>query len=495
MRDENYRSKKQNRLLPGVVSLLVLGTPCCFADELSNTETADPTDPTASPPMSLPSSGPFRLETKFYDVLAPLQYSKLEGKTDQQKFDIGTNKIDAGTSSNLLRGYLQSDQGESTLTTLQRKPLARFQNNLQMMQARLDPNIDGQFAVQLARSRTYVDFLRAQMKAELDKARPLTAIPDITSELNKAKAPLNLNTSKVSEEIERERRKATLILEKQRKTVTAVTTLPVPDDFQIPGKTASSSYRYPEEFYYGKGLPMSDFAGFDFQLQSPATNTGKRAQAQLLRQFEYETSSSRQVIETEREKMRRQMEADLRSNPQGNSPYYDKQMQGELARAQRLQSQEARRVRGELDAIMTAIRPNPGSDQEVIGTIGAGPGKIISWDQWYANFTRAYEPLLIRAFRKYKDPAGSNTVSITVWPNHQLKVSVHQKELAKYDTFDRASVEAYSALNGNASLQFPIGSRRKQITFLIDNKHASGNPINGVESLPFSGDKELLQTR
>lgn len=491
---QTYRSDKQIQLLAGVALLVTTAVPCCSSEELQN-QAPEKEASTASPPMTLPSDRPFKLETKFYDVLAPLQYSKLEGKTDQQKFETGANRLDSGTGSNLLRGYLKSDQSESTLTTLQRKPLARLQNNLMMMQAKLDPNIDGQFAVQLARSRTYVDFLRAQMKAELDKARPLMASPDFSSELNKAKAPLNLNTSKISEEIERERRKATLILEKQRRTVTTVTTLPVPDDFQVPAKTANSSFRYPEEFYYGKGSQIRDLASFAFQLESPTINIGKRAQAQLLQQYEYEKNTSRQIIETEREKMRRQIEADLRSNPQTNSPYIDKELQGELARAQRLQRQQSKRVRGELDAIMTAIRPNPGSDQEVIGTIGSASGKVISWDQWYATFTRAYEPLLIRAFRKYNDPAGSNTVAITVWPNHRLKVSVHQKQPAKYDTFDRASVEAYAALNGSTALQFPIGSRRKQITFLIDNKHASGNPINGVESLPFSGDKELLQTR
>lgn len=476
-------------LLSGFL-LLFSASPCVAEDQ--STEPPAPDASTSSDSMKLPSDGPFKLETKFYDVLAPLQYSKLEGKGDLQKLEAGTNKLESGTSSNILKGYLQSDQLQSTLTTLQRKPLARLQNNLIMMQAKVDPNLDGQFAVQLARSRTYVDFLRAQMKAELDKVRSAPTVPDLSSELAKAQAPMNLNTSRISEEIEQERRKAKLILGHERNRATIVKTLPIPDDFQVTANKSRTDFLNTYTVLGpGRGT-IRDLPSIAFQLDSPQQQRGLRAQPQILQEMQWERDTARQVIETERQKIRRQMDADLRSNSNSAGANVGNQLEGELARANRLKTQEARRVRGELDAIMTAIRPHPDSNQEVIGTIGAPSSQIISWDQWYARFTQAYEPQLLRAFRKYKDPAGSNTISITVGINQLLKASVYQKNPSKYDNFDRATIEAYSALNGSAILQFPIGSRRKQITFLIDNKHASSNPINGVESLSFSGDKEVL---
>lgn len=476
--------------------LISLSQHCLADDEIKAGENDPKVEDTNVIPrqMKLPAEGPFRLETKFYDVLAPLQYTKREGITDNKTLETGLTKLGSGTNSNILRGYLQSDQLQSTLTTLQRKPLARLQNNLIMMQAKTDPNLDNQFAVQLARSRSYVDFLKAQMRAELAKVKPMTPLPDFSQELSKAQAPLTLNSSRISEEIEQERRKAKLILGHERDRVTIVKNVPIPEDFDVSKANGASDTL--DDFYMmrrGKRMLNRDLPSVAFQLDSPAPLQGKHAQPQILQELQFERNTARQIIETERAKMRRQIDADLRGNPSTAGAQVDKQLAGELARARQMQSQEARRVRGELDAIMTVIRPNPASDQELIGKIGSPSGQILSWDDWYARFTRAYEPQLIRAFRKHRDPSGSNTVSITVKSDLSLRATVYQKSPQRYDNFDRATVEAYGTLNGNSILKFPAGSRRKQITFLIDNKHASSNPINGVESMPYSGDKEVLQ--
>ena len=460
--------------LPAGISLGF--APAGLSDEIVVTPNATTNDisKSSSAPMTLPNSGPFRLGSQFYDVLAPLQDTALKGQAEKQ--ETGFNPMKSGTSAanetsaNILRGFLNTDQTDSTITTLQRKPIALLPNKFSIMEAKFDPNINGQIAAQLAHSRTYLDFLRGQMRTELNKTRTSTALPDFSPELNKSKT-LKFNSSRISEEIENERKKSRLLLAQEKDSPVQVS----PTNFS---SALVQDFRFPS------------VAAFQLEDRPPR---GRHAQAQTLQNLNIERGAALQTTDVERELMRRQIDADLKSYQPNRNIAFANQMEGEYQRARRFQQQESKRVRGELDAIMTAIRPNPNSNQEVADATGTAAGRTISWDQWYANFTQQYEPLLIKAFRRYKDPAGENTVSVTVWADRRLQVSIPKKNSSKYNAFDRATIEAYAALNGSATLQFPTHSRRKQISFLIDNKHSSATPINGVESLPFSGDNELLR--
>ncbi len=151
-----------------------------------------------------------------------------------------------------------------------------------------------------------------------------------------------------------------------------------------------------------------------------------------------------------------------------------------------------------MDAIMTNLRSVPNIDTKTAATLSTpdvsaelDTSSIIKWDEWHARFAQLARDPILNAVAKSGNPSGANTVQITVRRNHQLAVLLTQPGNA---AFDRAIVQAYQSLDGSAALEYPTGSRRNLITFLIDNKHiGTGVPL-GVKSLTSVGDREILRT-
>jgi hypothetical protein len=119
---------------------------------------------------------------------------------------------------------------------------------------------------------------------------------------------------------------------------------------------------------------------------------------------------------------------------------------------------------------------------------GSASDSTISWDWWYARIAKVSERRLLKAVAKRGNPLGSNTISITVWPNHRIAVSLVQGD---DPDFDAATLEAYTSLDGNPTLEYPAGSQRKEVNFFIDNKHNTPGAISGVHSQTWVGDQEV----
>lgn len=113
--------------------------------------------------------------------------------------------------------------------------------------------------------------------------------------------------------------------------------------------------------------------------------------------------------------------------------------------------------------------------------------KRISWDDWYVQVANSAEPQLSAALDRYGNPSGSNTLEITVTPQRHLTVKVLH---GTNDKFDAATTEAFMALDGHDSLDFPAGSKRHVVTFLVDNTHRNGEAMAGILSQPATGDDE-----
>ena len=103
--------------------------------------------------------------------------------------------------------------------------------------------------------------------------------------------------------------------------------------------------------------------------------------------------------------------------------------------------------------------------------------------------------MLRDAIRKHGNPSGRNSMKLTVWPNHHLKAELAEGAEGTSSEFDKATIEAYNLLNGNAALEYPVGSKREMITFFIDNIRKGTGAISGVKSQTIFGDKEIQQVR
>jgi hypothetical protein len=99
------------------------------------------------------------------------------------------------------------------------------------------------------------------------------------------------------------------------------------------------------------------------------------------------------------------------------------------------------RAQSEMEAVFKhATVP---TDVPPAGSEGAAESTI-SWDRWYAGIAKASEPRILRAVAKRGNPAGFNTISLTVWPNHHIAVSLIQ---GHDPDFDAATLKAYSSLD------------------------------------------------
>lgn len=174
-------------------------------------------------------------------------------------------------------------------------------------------------------------------------------------------------------------------------------------------------------------------------------------------------------------------------------PVDDAQLTAQLALAKKQSQASVSQAQPAMDAVLTVLRKGPprlvpatSTSEEIQGDLST----VLQWDQWHANFAAlAHDPIL-NAVNASGNPSGANTVEITVFSNRSMTVRLARAGNA---TFDGAIVKAYQSLNGNAGLRYPAGSRRSQITFLIDNQHIGNGAAAAVKSQTSIGDKEVVQ--
>jgi hypothetical protein len=170
------------------------------------------------------------------------------------------------------------------------------------------------------------------------------------------------------------------------------------------------------------------------------------------------------------------------------------EIKSQLAHGRFLRDAQMAEAKKELAAVyMTMRRPPQLATEAQLRTIdrsgdAAALERLISWDNWYAKVAKASEAHLLKSLAKYGSPSGINTIAISVWPNHRLQAHIVKSSNSR---FDNATLEAYRTLDGDSILQFPDGSRREVIKFLVDNKHHSQNAVSSVDSQSCTGDNEV----
>ena len=196
------------------------------------------------------------------------------------------------------------------------------------------------------------------------------------------------------------------------------------------------------------------------------------------------------ISKTALNKSEREMSAEFARANKEVPPTTD--IDGKLNDAARKERTQVATAQPGLDAILTHTRSLPGPTLPAVAkTAAAGDAQdVVPWDQWHAQFAQlAHDPLLA-SFGKTKNPSGADTVEITVWRDHRVEVKLSKPS---NQAFDSAVVSAYKQLSGNSALEFPKGSRRSSITFLVDNEHRSVGVPSTVQSQTSTGDKEIIR--
>jgi hypothetical protein len=144
-----------------------------------------------------------------------------------------------------------------------------------------------------------------------------------------------------------------------------------------------------------------------------------------------------------------------------------------------------------LDAILTHTRALPGTTFPDVPKVAASGDAydVVPWDEWHARFAQLARNPILANVSKAKNASGSDTVQITVWRDHRMDAKITKPS---NQAFDNAILAAYKQLAGNANLEFPKGSKRPSITFLVDNQHRGAGAPSGVQSQTSLGDREVF---
>jgi hypothetical protein len=432
----------------------VVPTATPLAPSVSQDDSSGANDSPSAAPAQRESTPFFQLGTIRNEIWSPVKpASVLRGYAE---------KTEPPPAPRLLRGGVTYIDGGSALNTIQRMTRAQFLANFIKLTPQLDTDIFRQLKAQLSLTKPKLDALiqkgRAELEAQLAKGQPklpanidlfalkaAREVPAFDSQLKKADPR--------SDEIARDKRLMDEQLSRPKQ------------QFVFPDRARMGQF----------GPDLSQMMAFELSRARPLTPPslqvdGKRLQADS------------KELQAELARRRPQFAADLSTDIQWKIDQAKKASEAKIAQA-----------RPELEAVYTRLRQDPSlATRAQLGSTPvearAAMERLISWDQWYAGVARTYEPRLLKALRKFGSPSGANTVSISVWPDRHLQVSLASKSNR---SFDAAVIEAYNSLDGDPCLNFPAGSLRQKVTFLIDNSHKSAKPVSEVTSETCKGDREI----
>jgi hypothetical protein len=137
----------------------------------------------------------------------------------------------------------------------------------------------------------------------------------------------------------------------------------------------------------------------------------------------------------------------------------------------------------------TEIDAEPKTRSQPAPQLVAPMDESLLWDIWYQHVNALVCQAITKTMPKYGNPAGTNRVHITVWPDHRIDARLVEGTNSK---FNSAILDAYRSLNLSAELEFPHGTQRKRNDY--DTAHIQEIPATtaAFESRTIRGDLETL---
>lgn len=420
--------------------------------------------------------GPFQLNVKRTEIVYPGDTTRLLRGTAK------TVDLRAEENTNVLRGKVEQEIEQFPITTVERNVKGVFHLDLQALLPKIAPDLSRQLegrvedtkrrlAAQLENNRPLLD-------AELSAPRPAATIPQVPKMAPVPAVPAAPPGPRLA-------------------SLPAIpTSVPVPSiqsgttkPVTVPGGGNGAPVKLPGGA--GGGMPkMPGGGGFSSGLYplpiedlSAKMNKARQVAAKLnANPASISTSTSATITSADKE-----IEAQLLAAKKRTDAMTD--VNARLAAAQKDVSAALKNAQAQLNSIMVNARrlPDSNGSGSVIADEHIG-NRTIPWDAWHAKFAKVAGDSILSSVNKAGAPVGENTVSVIVWPNHRVKITLMKKSNAR---FDAAVLSAYQAIDGNVQLAYPAGSLRQSVTFLVDNKYSGKGNASMVQSRTTSGDKEF----
>lgn len=396
---------------------------------------------------------PFKIQLKHTEIIYPQDPSMM---LHAQRARVV--RLTADENSQMLRAKVTTTVRTTSISTVEHGMKPRFRLDLLALLPKIAPDISRQLDAQMADSqRKLAARLAADvplMDQQLKAQRPKANVPDVPGNVPRPDLAAQIDASRVK-----------------------VPVVPLQQQNNDAGNEMQAALARAKGGQPMLGIPGG---GSGSGLTPGLQQAAKQMQAQM-------NAAKKRTVPTN--------EVDARLNQAKQRLIATNEVDARLRAAQQDLNGIVNRAKAQMDAITTEAHrlPPPVMPTTAIANFGEERvgQKIIPWDAWHANFGKVAGAALLKAVNKAGNPSGVNVVSVKVLANHHLKV-----DLAKPSNpaFDKAILEAYRSLDGQPSLEYPAGSLRQSVTFLVDNKHA-GNGVAGLVNSKTIDDKEVQDYR
>lgn len=111
------------------------------------------------------------------------------------------------------------------------------------------------------------------------------------------------------------------------------------------------------------------------------------------------------------------------------------------------------------------------------------------WDAWYERVGKECDARFTQELERRGNPIGSCTLQVFVLNDLSIGVTAIARS---GEPFTMAALTAYRSMDHNPILQFPSGSKRKQVRFLVRNKQSDEGLVTDIDAERIRGDKEIF---
>jgi hypothetical protein len=396
--------------------------------------------------------------TYFHIRVEQKQYIYLKAETAILHGGAKTVDLSARAKGSLLRGGATKNELRTTISTREHGLKPRFLVDLHELTAKSAPEISRLMESEIAAARQKMaDNVTRQerlMDAKLQALSPKTDVPTVPLRTTASRSETTALESSVAQS-------------KQNKQL---------DSRQASQQMIAALSHARESRETMPVIPMAP------HIVPPTTKVASPTRM-IPTTTKTNTSDSERLMKAELAKSKEQVPSDSEVN-------------AALTQARNKAQATVSQTQPALDTLLTSLRTIPtlripsASKDEPAGN--GDTASVIEWDRWHAHFAKLARDPILKCLKKSGYPSGANTVEITVQADH--KVSARLAKAAN-SGFDQAMLQAYKSLDRNPTLEFPTGSRRAAITFLIDNKHSGNGVPSEVKSQTSVGDKEILRSR
>lgn len=443
---------------PFALLLSILIVSCPF-DEVLAKAAKHKKGPILAPPLIPMFDAPGRIRSPYFQIgIERKRYIYLRDPNGILQARTGRFELSAQKSS--LRGRVSEQKHYSSIGTVEHGVRARFSVDLQELTASFAPSLSQLLAAQVETAKRKADDELPKsariMDEQLQRQRPSPAMPPLPLRGNSSVLASNSLESALAESKSR----AAQATQSEAQQIAHAQPQSKGNEVAMPsiGKVTA---RMPNE-----------------RVSSPlAMPTATKP----------DTASAEQLMNGQLGRKKGQMPSDSAISAALKRAKDDAQNSVEMAQPA-------------LDSILTSLRavpslrvPNPAEADKAVKAdlLSKNDATMeIEWDKWHARFAQLAQLPILKEIGKNGNPKGSNTVEVTVKSNQKVIVRVLTPGP---EAFDRAMLQAYRSLDGKTDLVFPAGSRRTEITFLIDNKHTGTGTPSRVTSKTSIGDKETVR--